>query len=166
MNICPPHIACITRFLKTSLARYGWCSWPWSQSTFWFPYFVRYHLLHTNYHIHNVTMILYNSSMFSKNQEMVLINFVICHSLCLYYTLMGLKYGNKIYSILFYLIRRSRLRSSSLAAVWIWNHEYAIQSKRICTMTFSVITVKGRPIWVIVHYALKSVFKITVKLRG
>ena len=65
---------------------------------------------------------------------------------------------------LWFLFRRSRLSSSSWAAVW--NHEYAIQSKRICTTTFFVITVKGHVILVIVHYALKSVFKITVKLRG
>ena len=31
---------------------------------------------------------------------------------------------------------------------------------------FSVIIVKGHAILVVVHYALKSVFKITVKLRG
>ena len=63
-----------------------------------------------------------------------------------------------------WLVRHSRLSSSSWAAVW--NHEYAIQSKRICTTTFSVITVKGHAILVIVHYASKSVFEITVKLRG
>ena len=78
------------------------------------------------------------------------------------YTKHNVKYRLPYFRII--VIRRSRLSSLSWAAVW--DHEYAIQSKRICTTTFSVITVKWHAILVIVHYALKSVFKITVKLQG
>ena len=45
------------------------------------------------------------------------------------------------------------------------NHKYTIQTKGICKIFFSAITVKGQAILFIVNYALKCVFKMTVKLR-
>ena len=41
-----------------------------------------------------------------------------------------------------------------------------MQTKGLCKTTFSAITTKKQTILFIVNYALKIVFKMTVKLRG